>query len=283
MLRDVGRMRALKTTRLSQVDSVRAAELVGMANMALPDVIRVRNAQTILAKRTTKMKTQLEFTKELHRFGAIQGKVLDADGTTVIADFYDTFGLNQPALINFDFAGMAEEDLVIYIQDTFLRPSQIALQDGGRWTPNTYYAAIVGDGFWAALMKHPGFRTIYKLMLAANANTAAFDQLSKPNMWNVIDFAGVRWINYQGTRNNAIAVPFNEARFFPVNAMDVFTVYWGSGETLLDATDPGRPEYLYIQPDVNDQMPQFVDTFLRSYPLYACIFPKALARAQVAP
>jgi Phage major capsid protein E len=283
MLRDVGRLRALKTTRLSQIDSIRASELVGMANMALPQTIRVRTAQDLIARRTAKMKRQLEFTKELHRFGGIQGKLLDADGTTVIADFFDIFGLNQPALINFDFAGLAEEELLQFIQDTFLRPTQIAMQDSGRWTPNTYYAAIVGDTFWAKLMQHPGFRRIYQLVLTATAEAAARDQLTKPNMWNVIDFAGVRWINYQGTRNNAIAVPTNEARFFPVGAVDVFKVYWGSGETMLDVTNPGQPEYLYVQPDVRTNIPEYVDTVLRSYPLYACIFPKALSRAQIAP
>lgn len=282
-LRDVGRLRALKTTRLAQVDSVRAAELLGIANVSLGETIRVRNAVNLLTKRTVKMKNNLEFTKELHRFGALQGKLLDADGTTVIADFFDIFGLAQPALIDFDFPNVPEEQLLQLFQDTFVRPITIALQDGGRATPGMYIACLCGDGWWAKLMTHPGFRRIYELVLQANAEAAARNQLTKPNMWMTVDFAGVRWINYQGTRNNSIAVPLNECRFFPVGAQDVFNVYWGSGETLLDADKPGLPEYLYIQPDVRDQMPQFMDVFLRSYPLYACTFPKALMRARVKP
>lgn len=282
-LRDVGRLRALKTTRLAQVDSVNAEELLGMANTSLPETIRVRNAINVLTRRTTKMKSNLEMTKELHRFGAIQGKVLDADGTTVIADFFDTFGLSQPALIDIDFPNIPEEQLLQFFQDTFLRPSLIALQDGGRATPGMYYAAMVGDGFWAKLMTHPGFRKIYELQMQAQAVARATNPLVVPNMWMEVDFAGIRWINYQGTRNNAIAIPFNEARFFPVGASDVFNVYWGSGETLNDVLIEGKPEYLYIQPDTRDQMPAFMDAYLRSYPLYACIFPKALMRARVKP
>lgn len=282
-IRDVGRMRAVSTTRLAQVDSVRAGELIGIANTALPETIRARNLGGLITKRTNKMKSNLEMTKELHRFGAIQGKLLDADGTTVIADFFDLFGLNQPALVDIDFANIPEAELLMFFQDTFLRPSVIALQDGGRANPGMYYAALVGDGFWAKLMTHPGFREIYKLQMQAQAVARATNPLVVPNMWQEVDFAGIRWINYQGTRNNAIAIPFNEARFFPVGATDVFKVYWAPGETLLDVDQEGRPEYLYLQPDVRDQMPSFMDVFLRSYPLYACIFPKALARARVKP
>jgi len=282
LIPDVGRMRALKTTRLAQVTSVRAAELIGIANTSLAETIRVRNAANLLTRRTARMKSNLEKTKELHRFGAIQGKLLDADGTTVIADFFDQFGLPQPALIDVDFPNIPEEELLQFFQDTFLRPISIALEDGGRATAGMYLASICGDGWWAKLMTHPGFREIYKLQMQAQAVARATNPLVVPNMWMEVDFAGVRWINYQGTRNNEIAVPFNECRFFPVGAEDVFNVYWGSGETLEDAVEEGRPEYLLVRPDVRPH-PEFVDAHLRSYPLYACTFPKALMRARVKP
>lgn len=280
-IRDVGRLRALKTTGLRQIDTVRAGELIGVANMALPETIRARNLANLVTKRTSKMKSNLEMTKELHRFGAIQGKLLDADGTTVIADFFDIFGIAAPALVEIDFPNIPEEQLLQLFQDTFLRPIVIALQDGGRATPNMYLASLCGDGWWAKLMTHPGFRKIYELQLQAQAVARAANPLVVPNMWMEVDFAGVRWINYMGTRNNAIAVPFNECRFFPVGATDVFKAYWAPGETLLDIDQPGRPEYLYLQPDVREQMPSHMDVVLRSYPLYACIFPKALMRARI--
>jgi len=282
-LRDVGRMRALKTTRLAQIDSVRAGELIGVANMALPEAIRARNLGTLTTKRTSKMKSNLEATKELHRFGAVMGKLLDADGTTVIADFFDEFGISPPPVIDIDFDNIPEEQLLQKFQDTFLRPITIALQDGGRYTPNVYLASLTGDGFWAKLMTHPGFRKIYELNMQAQAVARATNPLVVPNMWMEVDFAGIRWINYQGTRNSDIAVPFNEARMFPMGASDVFKVYWAPGETLLDVQQPGRPEYLYLQPDVRNAMPDHLDIVLRAYPLYACIFPKALMRARVKP
>jgi hypothetical protein len=282
LIPNVGRMRALQTPRLGQITSVRAAELMGIANMSLPETIRERNAVQLLTKRVQQMKQNLEFTKELHRFGGIQGKVLDADGTSVVADFFDIFGLGQPVLVDVDFVNIAEAALLQFIQDTFLRPITIALQDGGRITNGVTLGCLCGDLFWAALMKHPGFQLAYRLMLQANGNATALGQLTRPNMWNVVEFAGVRWINYMGTRNSDIAVPLTECRFFPIGVPDVFKVYWGSGETLEDVLEPGKPEYLYVRPDVRAH-PEFMDAILRAYGLYACIFPKALMRARVKP
>ena len=282
-IRDRGRIRALSTVGLRQVDSVRAGELMGIANMALPETIRARNLGNLLTTRTQRMKSNLEMTKELHRFGAVQGKVLDADGTRVIYDFFDVFGLPQPTMVDIDFPNIPEEELLQLFQDTFVRPITISLQDNGRYNPGVYIACLAGDGLWAKLMTHPGFREIYKLQMQAQAVARAANPLVNPNMWMEVDFAGIRWINYQGTRTNAIAVPFNEGRMFPVGAQDVFNAYWAPGETLLDIDQPGRPEYLYIQPDVRTAMPEHVDVFLRAYPLYACVFPKALMRLRVKP
>jgi hypothetical protein len=38
-----------------------------------------------------------------------------------------------------------------------------------------------------------------------------------------------------------------------------------------------------VQPDVRNAMVSHIDIFLRSYPLYACIYPKALMKARVKP
>jgi hypothetical protein len=280
-IRDVGRLRALSTKRLAKMDTVRASELLGVANMALPETIRLRNAQELLVRRMSKLKSEMEATKELHRFGALQGKLLDVDGTTVIYNYFTEYGVADPVLIDVDFPNIPEAQLMQFFQDTFRRPIVDSLRN--RATPNVRIGCLVGDGFWAKLMTHPGFRNIYVQMSTAIAVARATNPLVQPNMWLEVDFAGITWMNYRGSTNGEIAIPYNECRFFPIGAQDVFNVYWSPGETLLDVQDVGRPEYPYIQPDVRTQMPTHVDFFLRSYPLYACIYPQALMRARVKP
>jgi hypothetical protein len=280
-IRDKGRLRALKTTRIAKMDTVRASELLGVANMALPESIRLRNAITLVNKRSGQLRSDMEATKELHRLGALQGKLLDADGATVIYDYFAEYGIAQPPLIDIDFAAIDEWNLMQFFQDNFFVPMVKSLK--GRATPNVQIGAIVGDGFWAKLMTHKGFQRIYIAMQTAIAVARATNPLVQPNNWQEVDFAGVRWINYRGSTNGEIEVPYNEARFFPIGAQDVFNVYWAPGETLQQVVEEGKPEYLMIQPDVRSQMPTHIDIFLRAYPLYACIYPRALMRARVAP
>lgn len=280
--RDTGRFRALKTPRISKRDQVNASELLGVADTALPQTIRLRNAAELVNERLGKLKSDLEATLEYHRLGALQGKLMDVDGTTVIADYFAEMGVTQPAIIDVDFANITEEAFMMFFQDNFFRPTLRVLKD--RKTPATQLAALVGDTFWAKLMTHPGFRDIYKLELQGRALARAANPLVAPNAWMEVDFGGVRWINYMGTDDGTtIAVPTNMVYFFPLNAKDVFARYLSPGETL-SQVGPGKkglPQYVILRPDPR-QDPEFIEIILRSYPLHACIFPKALSRAKIA-
>jgi hypothetical protein len=278
-VRRQGRLRGLRTVRIAKKDTVQASELTGIANMALPESVRMRNAMALVSERTEQLKTDMEATKELHRLGALQGKLLDADGTTVIYNYFAQYGIADPVTVDIDFADYAEEELMQAFQETFYVPMVTML--GNRWNPNVRIAALVGDGFWGKLMRHPVFYKLYMAMIQGRQIAMEQNPLIKPNNWETIYFAGVYWTNFRGSTGGEIAVPYNDAVFFPIGAKDVFNVYWAPGETLKDAMDKGKPQYLYVQTDPRDQMPSFVDIFLRAYPLYACIFPKVLMRARV--
>jgi hypothetical protein len=276
--RDDGRFFALKAKRVAKMDTLRASELLNVANMALPMDVRTRNAATVLASRTEKLKSDLEATKEFHRLAAIQGKLLDADGTTVVEDYFDTFGVTPPTLVTVNFSALTEDETQMYFQETFVQPMQLALKN--RWIMGrTYIAALVGDGFWGKLMRNPAIRGIWKRQEEGRALAMAMNPLARTNNWTELDFGGIRFIHYRGSTAGDIGIASNAAHFFPVNAPDVFNVYWAPGETLPQVAQEGQPEYLMIQPDVRSEMPSHVDVFLRSYPLYACIFPKGLMRA----
>ncbi|MBX9814074.1 MAG: major capsid protein [Sphingomonas sp.] len=282
-VRRSGRLFAIETPRISKKDTVRAGELgPGITDMALPENIRARNAAQLVDTRTQQLRTDMEATKELHRLGALQGKVLDADGVRVVFDAFDTFGVAQPATVNINFAAdaLSVNNAMMYFQENFFVPMRTVLEN--RWMPNSGIMAMCGDYFWGQLQRNPGFQRQYLLMLQGRQIAAAANPLVANNNWESVYFGGITWWNYRGSTGGAIAVPTNQAILFPVNAKDVFKVYWAPGETLFDSNILGRPEYLYIQQDPYDQMPSYIDIVLRSYPLYACIYPKALMRAQAA-
>ena len=273
-----GRIRALQTVNLRKQDTLRAGELMGIADMALAETIRLKNAMAETVKRTSQLKTDMEATKELHRLGALQGKLLDADGTTVLVDFFAEYGIAEPAVINFNFSTIAEGELATKISREIRDPIIDILQENGRLLPNTYIGGLVGDEFWYSLIGHVDVRDRWKAIEAARAVAFAQNPLVQPPRYDEIIVGNVKFMHYQGSTSGDIEIAANDARFFPVNAKDVFKVFWAPGETLFDVTQPGRPEYLYVQPDVRTQMPMFVDMFMAAYGLYACTFPKALLR-----
>lgn len=278
-IRDQGRLRALATSRLSKKDSVRAGELFALANEALPMDVRLRNAVQLVNDRTETLKTDMEATKELHRFGGLQGKLVTTreDGSTYTINFFTEYGIAEPAAININFSTTAEADLMQNFQETFLQPMLLSLKN--RANLGTRVGALCGDSFWSKLMRHPAVREIYKLQQTGVQLAAMQNPLLAPNLWGHVYFAGIDWYHFRGSTGGEIAVPVNDAIMFPIGAKDVFNVYWAPGETLLDVNQPGQPEYLYVQPDVRSAMPEFVDIVLRSYPLYACIYPQCLMRA----
>src|SRR3546814_2926395 len=62
--------------------------------------IRLANAQQKTVERVAQLKQDMEATKELHRLSALQGKLLDADGTTVLMDYFAEYGISTPATVN---------------------------------------------------------------------------------------------------------------------------------------------------------------------------------------
>ena len=277
-VRRAGRIRALETVNLRKQDTLRAGELMGVANMALPESIRLRNAAQITVDRTTQLKTDLEATKELHRLSALQGKLLDADGTTVLVDYFAEYGIATPATINFNFSTIGAGTLAFYIQSNIVDPMIDNLKANGRFRPGVKIAALVGDAFWYSLIQHADVQDIWKMQEQTRQIAMAMNPRANLPTYSEITYGNVTWMHYQGSSVGDIDIGVNNAHFFPVGAPDVFQVFWSPGETLLDITQPGRPEYLYIQPDVRDQMPSHVDFFIASHPLYACVFPGALLR-----
>src|SRR3546814_13759066 len=54
-----------------------------------------RSIQAIVNKRLAKMRRMIDATLAYHRLGAVTGKIYDADGTKVLLDLYDRFGITQ--------------------------------------------------------------------------------------------------------------------------------------------------------------------------------------------
>jgi hypothetical protein len=295
--RNVGTLRTLRTYRISQRDRLQASEIQDLIAMPLGSATQLRGMAQEIAQRGADLRQRNEYTLEAHRLGALQGKILDADGTTVVRDFWAEFGVSQPAEIFFDFTSIANGALIQFITDNIVKPMIRAL--GNRANPGTTIKAFVGDNFWSKLIAHHDVQQTFALQATGNSlaaalrnNSLAADNIgpglvgnaptNRGNAWGTLNFGGVDWINFMGTLNSDITIGAEKAKFFPVGATDVFRTYWSPGERITDVNQLGQTAYLIIQPDVRTNMNEYVDLYFRNYPLFACLFPQALLQARSA-
>ncbi|MGE3175916.1 MAG: major capsid protein [Vicinamibacterales bacterium] len=267
--RDKRAMRNFSTVRIAKGDTLQADEIQGIR--AFGSETELMQVQSEVARRLQKLYDDLELTWELHRLGAVQGKVLDADGDTLV-DYFTEFGVVQPTEVDFAFDTLAEGDVRPKIESEIVRPLIRAAK--GAFVTGSRVQAIVGDDFWDALVNHDEVRKTY-------LNYQAAAELREATAFSSFRFAGVDWINYRGTDDGTtVAVAASEAKFFPVNAPGVFQVAWGPGEFLDVANQPGVPVRPLLLPDPTGRN-AFVNIEIYSYPLYVCTRPLTLRRAKL--
>lgn len=253
-------------------DRISAREAANLLSPVLPYAVRLDNANELVAERQQDQIDRIGLTREVLRFGALQGKLYDADGTTLIADFYELFDIPEPAEIALNIAGTAAGQLRQKIENLIVRPMRRALK--GRWRNGvTRVHALVGDAFWADLLQHNDIREMY--LATANAR-----ELGDPTAWGTFEFGGVVWENWYGEDYDELAIATDKARFFPVGAYDTFFEFLCPGENWEDIGQPGQEYSSAVSPDNRPNLKQWVDVYTWSYPFPVMKAPQALMRAR---
>lgn len=258
--------------RLALRDRVSAREAANLLSPVLPYQVRLDNANDLVAERQADQKDRINLTREVLRFGALtQAKLIDADGVTVIADFYELMDIPEPAEIALNIAGTPNGQLRQKIENLIVRPMRRALK--GRWRGNTSVHAFVGDAFFSDLMQHNDVRETYLATQAAR-------ELRDPTAWTSYTFAGVTFENWWDDNHEELAIGTDKARFFPVNAADTFYEYLAPGEDWTDIGQLGEEWYSIVSPDNRINMKEHVDIYTRTYPFPVMKAPQALMKAR---
>lgn len=259
-----GRAMPFFTRRLAKGSTVYAEELQGV--LQLPLYQAVQTVQAEISQRTAMILDDIELTHEHMRLGAIQGKTIDADGTSVLDDWFAQMGVIEAPAIAFHL-----DD-----PDTNLRAlidamiTSVFMASAGAWIQGqTRMHAIVGDDFFTMLMNHPRFTETY-------LNTPAARELL--SMYpDDLDAFGVVWHRFRGSADGVFAIPTAEARFFPVGAgRDVFQKVLGPAEFDPFINQPGRDIYALTIPDRDRNA--WMRTECYNYPLYVCLRPEMLRK-----
>ena len=264
-------VRSFDCSRIAKGDRLMADELQDIrAFGSETELMQVQNEVAFRLAGPDGLMSEVELTWEHMRLGAIQGIVLDADGSTVIVNFFTEFGIAEPGEIAFDFANTVEGDLRPKIEQNVVRP--IVRAGKGAFVTSSRIVALCGDDFWDLLVNHVEVRKTFLSQQEAS-------ELRKGTAFGRFFYAGVDWFNYRGTDDNSsVAVATTESKFFPIAAPGVFKVAWAPAEFLPLVNVPGQPLFPLVT--VDEKRQAFVDIEVYSYPLFICTRPSMLRKGR---
>lgn len=260
---------SLRTTRLAKSFTLTAVEIAAIRGFGQESELEA--AQSEFLRRMGRLRQDMALTYENHMLGGIQGIVLDADGSTVINNYFTDFAEAQAASINFGLGTNTTD--VRGVCSNVIR--EMARSSRGAFLPSTEVHALVGDTFFDQLRNHDRVRDTY-------LSHAAASDLRKSNAFESFSYGGIMFHNYRGTDDqSAVNVAANEAIFFPKGARDFFKKAMAPHETFEYVNTSGLEMYAErkYERDNNPAESRYVKGELYSYPLFICQQPRALRRA----
>lgn len=217
---------------------------------------------TKVAERLKVMRMSIDATVEYHRWGALNGKVLDADGTTVLLDVFAKFGLTKPANIIIDFADAAVDEQIMTATDVV----DDALNGVGR----SGFIALCGKEF---NKKFHGSKAIKDDVRLLNDGQQARDDLRTAYRYKDIDF-------YRCNEKiaNTLCVPGDEAILVPVGVDGMFQTRFAPADYNETVNTMGLP--YYVKSDAKKYDKGF-DFEAQSNPITWCSRPTAVRRLKL--
>lgn len=248
----------VKAVHLPQSGSVLADEVQGVR--AFGSETEVEAVQTLVRKKLEKMKRQLDLTLEYHRVGALRGQVLDADGTSVLLDVYDVFGMTQ-----------VTQNFVLGTTTTKVKQKIIDLKR----TVQTKLGGLRMNGvrvfasrtFMDALTGHTTVEKAYELF---QQNSYARTDTSA-----LFEMAGVVFEEYDGSVAGIDFIPDGEAFAIPVGVPGLFTTDFAPADYMETVNTNGLPYYAKQEAM---RMNKGVELESQSNPITLCTRPEAIIR-----
>lgn len=268
---DKRKIHNIDTVRLAKGQTIYADEIQNVR--AFGSESELQQVQAMVADRSASILNDLALTKENMMLGALQGIVVDADGSTELANWFTITGESQAAEIDFDLDNASPASGAVRKKcNGVIRAMRKAAKGG--WGPGTYVVALCGDNFFDDLTAHPEVRETF--LNQAQASDLRND-FGMP--YESVRYGGIMFINYRGTDDGStVAIGTDKCKFFPANAPGVFEEVLAPAEFLPYVNTMGQDFYSMVIRD--DKRDAWVRPEIYSYPLHVCTRPGMLQRAK---
>ena len=267
-------LRDFHTTRIARGQTISADEIQDVRAFGREsEMMQVQDMITEVMSGPTGLMSAVEMTKENMRLGAVQGIVLDADGSTLI-NWFQEFGISQPAEIDFDLANATPDPGSLQKKCKLVVRNMLKAAKGGWINGQSYIVGLCGDNFFDDLVGHPEIRETFLNQQAANQLRNDFG-----NAYDKIRYGGILFINYRGTDDGStIAIGDDKCKFFPAGTPGLFVEALSPAEFMPFVNTPGKDFYAMIILDKERQA--WARPEIYSYPLMMCTRPGMLQRAK---
>ena len=248
-------LRNFTAVHLPQGVSLMADEIQGLR--AYGSETETETAQNYPNRKMVVPRRDLDVTHEWQRMGAIKGQVLDADGTTVIYNFFTEFGVTQSTQsIAFSTATTKVLQAVMALKRKVEDKLGGVMMSGLR--------VICSSEFFDALTSHPVVQDAYKYQMS---------QMLRSDVRMGFEFGGVIWEEYRGTVGSTRFIAANKAYAIPEGVPDLFTTYFAPAPYMETVNTAGLPFYAKME---NADFDKGINVEIQSNPLHMCTRPDAI-------
>ncbi len=218
----------------------------------------------VVNNRLATMRQSHEATLEYHRVGAIQGKVLDADGTTELFDLFTEFGLTETE------AEFSLLDATADIRTECLAVKR-AVETALGNAPYQRIHAFCGADFFDAFVSHPDVKSAYDRWQEGT--------FLRNDPRDGFEFAGIVWEEYRGTVSGKAFIGSEIARFVPSGVDGLLIHRWAPADFMETVNTVGLEVYAK-----QERLPLDRGILLhtQSNPLTICTRPKCLVKGVIA-
>lgn len=209
---------------LPKDDVVRADDVQNVATFGSDN-----KAETVAEKVNDKldaMKSDIEYTREHLMLGALQGKILDADGTTLV-DIYDRFKLTRRKQ-TISFTKTANVVQALEAAKNTLRKHR-----GGEAVNG--WICLCSAEFFAALTSHASIAEIYLRHQAG--------QIYRDGLDGEFRHAGIRFVQYDHEFESGAKIEDGDAIILPAGTRSTFREHFAPADMNSTVNTKAKPYY----------------------------------------
>jgi hypothetical protein len=219
------------------------------------------------------LKAELGYTLEHMYMGAIDGQVYDADNSTLLWDYFDTYNVTRPAATNFAFSTATSDGGTLLGQAQVLKRAMVRALNGMALA-GAQIVALCGDNFFDAAWTNKEVLAARKVGATSNDNAPAI--IADNKAFSSFNYGGVNWVNYQGSDDGKVSVDTDSARAFMMGVPGLFGTFFAPADTWEFVNTLGLPSYVMQRPERQTSSQRVFE--VQSNPLAVCLRPLSLRR-----